>query len=100
MGISRFVLERGFTMKELFKELLGKFDEGDGSEFVLNMIYAGCISADTLLTKKDCKESRDTLMVLKEAVDEADVGVVTKKMWNERISFGLSIIDRDEKELS
>lgn len=87
-------------MKELFKELLGKFDEGDGSEFVLNMIYAGCISADTLLTKKDCEESRKTLNELKNAIDEADIGVETKKMWYERISSGLSIIERDEKELS
>lgn len=80
-------------MESVFKGLLEKFDEGDGSEIVLNMIFAGCISSDTLSTLDGCKESKKIISAFKNAIKVADVGNYTKSEWNSKVEEALKTID-------
>jgi hypothetical protein len=85
-------------MIEAFVNLLQHYDEGDGSEYLLNMIFVSCISADTLVDVESCQNSKKVLEDFKIAVQNADVGHMTKTDWSKRIEEGLDIVNRDLQE--
>lgn len=86
-------------MLDLFKRLLEKYDEGDGSEIALNFIFNSYISPDNLISKEDFKNSREALNIFKDSIKLADVGLKTKRDWLSRIEDGLKILDRGESGL-
>lgn len=80
-------------MEEILQKLLEKYDEGDGSEIVLNMIYAGCISSDTLTSLDACYRSIGIIKAFKKATSNADIGVQTRKDWNMRIDSAFELLN-------
>lgn len=86
-------------MFDLFKRLLEKYDEGDGSEIALNIIFNSYISPDNLISVEDFKKSREVLLKFKDAIKVADIGLKTKRDWLIKIEDGLKILDRGALEL-
>ena len=77
--------------------------ETDGNKkdsFVINMMIAGLISADTLLTKADCVVAKRELMKMQQALQECE-GIENEKrvMYEGLLEKSLFICDRDYKEL-
>jgi hypothetical protein len=70
---------------ENFKHLFETYDEGDGSEILLEKIYLGLVDTQNLHNICDCNESIDVLDVMQGALNTADVGYQTKSTWLSKI---------------
>jgi hypothetical protein len=90
----------GKEIMEKYKHLFETYDEGDGSEFVLNTIFKGLTSKSNLSTADDCKNSLSVLNIMKSALDVADVGVQTKSHWSSKLNLGVATVSDIQSSLS
>ena len=86
-------MEKKRTGKEIKQDIVSFlnliFEEG-----VLNLYYAGLISADSLNTVEDCDIAEKSLNEFKDALPETNISEQEKCL--ERINDGLKIVKREK----
>lgn len=79
---------------DIFNKLASESNENKYS--LIYLIIGSKISADTLLTKEDCLESKEYLKMVDEAIDKSsEMSENDKNVFKKYIKDGIEICDKD-----